>query len=73
MWEAAMALSPGTIVVADPDAFGGAGGLIAVDPNTQVQTTLAQGGMFVQPNYVAFAADGRILVSDFEPSAAMAD
>jgi hypothetical protein len=27
-----MALPPGTIVVADPDAFGGTGGLIAVDP-----------------------------------------
>ncbi len=61
-----MALLPGTIIVADPQAFGGTGGLIAVDPSNGQQTTLARGGMFVEPSHVAFTADGRLLVSDLE-------
>jgi sugar lactone lactonase YvrE len=61
-----MTLPAGTIVVANPDAFGGAGGLIAVNPSNGQQTTLSQGGMFVEPSNVAIAADGRIYVSDHE-------
>ena len=58
------AIAPGTIIVANPDAVGGAGALIAVDPNTGAQTLLSQGQHFVEPTGVAFAKDGRILVSD---------
>jgi DNA-binding beta-propeller fold protein YncE len=35
-----------------------------VDPNTGAQTLVSQGQNFVQPSGVAFAKDGRILVSD---------
>jgi sugar lactone lactonase YvrE len=59
-----MALPLGTIVVANPDAFGGAGAVIAVDPGSGEQTTLSQGGLFVDPSNVAFLADGRLVVSD---------
>ena len=64
IWEAVTAIAPGTIIVANPDAVGGAGALIAVDPNTGAQTLLSQGQNFVEPSGVAFAKDGRILVSD---------
>lgn len=59
-----MALPSGTIVVTDRQAFGGAGGLIAVDPGSGQQTALSQGGMFVDPSGVAIAGDGTIIVSD---------
>ena len=48
----------------DTDAFGGDGGVIAVDPVSGRQTALSQGGNFVDPAGVALAADGTILVSD---------
>jgi outer membrane protein assembly factor BamB len=57
-------LTAGTIVVADPGAFGGGGGLIAVDPVSGRQTALARGGDFVDPSGVAITADGTIVVSD---------
>jgi sugar lactone lactonase YvrE len=59
-----MALTAGTIVVANPDAAGGAGAVIAVDPGNGRQTMLSQGDLFVDPSNVAFLADGRLLVSD---------
>jgi hypothetical protein len=61
-----MALPPGTIVVANPSLEdpGGPRGLFAVDPATGRQTTLAQGGMLVEPWNVIFLADGRLLVAD---------
>jgi hypothetical protein len=61
-----MALSPGTIVVANPSLEdpGGPRGLFAVDPATGQQTTLAQGDLLVEPWNVSFLADGRLLVAD---------
>ena len=59
-----MALPPGTIVVSDRGAFGGNGGLIAVDPANGHQTTLVQGGMFVDPSMVALAGADTAFVSD---------
>jgi hypothetical protein len=59
-----VALPVGTIVAVNPDAFGGAGGVIAVDPGNGQQTTLSRGGLFVEPFSVAFLADGRLVVSD---------
>jgi DNA-binding beta-propeller fold protein YncE len=50
--------------VADSEAFGGSGGLIAVDPVTGRQTALSQGGLFRDPAGVAIARDGSIVVSD---------
>ena len=50
----------------DTDAFGGDGGLIAVDPVSGHQAALSQAGNFVDPAGVALAADGTILVSDME-------
>src|SRR5689334_11361346 len=61
--QAAM-LSSGTILVTDGDAFGGAGGVIAVDPAGGRQTALSQGGMFSDPTGVAILRDGGIVVSD---------
>lgn len=61
-----MALPLGTIVVVNPKGVDDANRLIAVDPKTGAQKLLAQDGMFVLPQYVAFAADGRVLVSDYE-------
>jgi hypothetical protein len=63
-YNPAVALTVGTIVVADPDAFGGNGGLIAVDPGSGRQTALSQGGLFRDPFGVAIAHDGTIVVSD---------
>jgi DNA-binding beta-propeller fold protein YncE len=60
----ATSITSGTIIVADTDAFGGAGGLIAVDPTTGTQTTVSQGGLFADPAGVAIAADGTIYVTD---------
>jgi hypothetical protein len=54
-----------TIVVADSDAFGGAGGLHrgrSLEPSGA--HALSQGGLFAEPSGVAFLRDGTILVSD---------
>jgi hypothetical protein len=63
-WEAAMALPPGTIAVANPGFDDQNMGLFAVNPADGQVTTLAQGGIFVMPWNVVFLADGRLLVAD---------
>ena len=57
-------ITRGTIIVADPGAFSGQGGLITVDPTTGAQAPFAHGGLMVQPAGVAVARDGTVLVSD---------
>src|SRR5436190_11230892 len=59
-----MAVPSGFIIVADPDAFGGAGGIIAVNPGTGAQRTISQGGMLDEPDGLAVGADGTIFVAD---------
>jgi sugar lactone lactonase YvrE len=65
-----VALDPeGTIIVADPNAFGGSGGLIRVDPESGQQTPLLSNsisfpGLFADPVGVAIASSGSLLVSD---------
>jgi Ca2+-binding RTX toxin-like protein len=65
-----LALDPGgTIVVADPDAFGGSGGLIRVDPDTGQQSPLSSNAssglkLFADPVNVVVAPSGRLLVAD---------
>jgi hypothetical protein len=62
--------APGDILVADPDAFGGTGGVIRVDPATGARTTVSANGApaggpdFAEPFGLALEADGDILVSD---------
>lgn len=63
-YAANLILLPGTIVVADADAFGGAGGLIAVNPQSGEQTVISSGGHFVDPTGLAMADDGTIYVAD---------
>lgn len=57
---------PGDLLVTDFSAFGGGGGVIVVDPGTGTQTTLASGGMFIDPWDITVDASGagRIFVSD---------
>jgi hypothetical protein len=64
--EAAMALATGTIVVACNNRVHSEAlrGLLAVDPTSGQQRTLAQGGMFAEPVDVVFLPDGRLLVAD---------
>jgi Ca2+-binding RTX toxin-like protein len=62
-------LSAGDIVVADPNAFGGNGGLIDVNPDTGAQTalsndTISTQKLFTDPTGVAFDPDGSIIVAD---------
>ncbi len=59
----------GSLIVADPEAFGGSGGLIRVDPNSGQQTELASNAtstqkLFVDPIGVARAASGTLYVTD---------
>jgi Ca2+-binding RTX toxin-like protein len=59
----------GSLIVADPEAFGGSGGLIRVDPSTGQQTELSSNTtsaqkLFVDPVGVARAADGTLYVTD---------
>lgn len=61
-----MAVPSGFIIVADPDAFGGAGGIIAVHPGTGAQQTITQGGMLSDPEGLAVGADGTIFVADLQ-------
>jgi Ca2+-binding RTX toxin-like protein len=65
-----LALEPdGTIVVADPGASGGSGGLIRVDPDTGQQTPLSSNAispihLFADPVNVVVAPSGRLMVAD---------
>jgi Ca2+-binding RTX toxin-like protein len=67
---AAAQLSAGDIVVADPNAFGGNGGLIAVNPDTGSQTavsndSISSQGLFRDPTGVAFdPRSGSLIVAD---------
>jgi len=63
-YVAAATLNPGDLVVADPDAFGLAGGIIRVDPTTGAQTVVSSGGIFADPTGVAIAANGDIVIVD---------
>jgi hypothetical protein len=62
--------APGDILVADASAFGGAGGIIRVDPATGARTTVSdgsdptQGPVFVHPTGLAFEATGQLVVVD---------
>ena len=62
----------GDILVADPGAFGGSGGVIRVDPTTGARTTVSEntapagGPSFVEPRGIAVAANGDILVADLD-------
>ncbi len=61
--------SDGSLIVADPNAFGGSGGLIRVDPDTGQQTplsnnTLSSPGFFEDPLGLAVAHSGKLLVTD---------
>lgn len=59
-----MAIAPdGTLVVADPDAFGGGGGLIRVDPDSGQQTKIVASTVFATPFGVAVEPDGMIVVA----------
>jgi Ca2+-binding RTX toxin-like protein len=66
----AVALVPdGTIIVADPKAFGGTGGLISVDPTTGQQAPLSSNaisaqGLFEDPVGIAIDHSGQLLVTD---------
>jgi Ca2+-binding RTX toxin-like protein len=70
----AVALDPdGMLIVADPAAFGGGGGLIQVDPTTGQQTPLSSNvssiqGLFVDPVGIAIAHSGDLLVTDSSAS-----
>lgn len=55
----------GEILVVDPEAFGGGGGVIGVDPASREQRKVASGGSFVNPFGVALAPDGHIYVMDY--------
>ncbi len=65
-----LALDPdGTFIVADPEAFGGSGGLIRVDPDTGQQTPLSSDAisildLFADPANVVVAPSGGLLVAD---------
>ncbi len=63
----------GSIIVADPNAFGGSGGLIRVDPSTGQQTALSNNtistpGLFSDPTGVAVSPSGMLLVADSDAS-----
>ncbi len=62
-------LQEGNIVVVDPNAYGGDGGLIAVDPVTGGQTIASNSAtsaqdLFRDPTGIAFAPDGTFIVAD---------
>ena len=65
----AVELQPGDIVVADPNAFGGSGGLIDVNPDSGSQTAVSSNAvssqdLFVDPSSVALLRDGTLAVAD---------
>ena len=57
-------LNRGDILVADPDALGGGGAIIRVDPHTGLQTIISSGGNFVDPYAIALEQNGTILVGE---------
>jgi Ca2+-binding RTX toxin-like protein len=70
---AAFDAATGTIVVADPNAFGGTGGLIRVDPLSGQQTPLSSDSssllpLFQDPVGVAITPAGGLLVADSSAS-----
>ena len=59
----------GSLIVADPNAFGGSGGLIKVDPETGQQSPLASNAgstqkLFVDPTGVTRSPSGTLYVTD---------
>ena len=65
----AVELQPGDVVVADPNAFGGSGGLIDVNPDSGAQTAVSSNAisaqdLFVDPSSVALLPDGTFAVAD---------
>jgi len=59
----------GTLYVTDPNAFGGSGGVIAVDPTSGQESaissnTISPTPLFSNPHGIAFEAGGTILVAD---------
>ncbi len=58
------------VVVADPSAFGGSGGVIRVNPTTGARTTVSRNSSptgstsFVDPIALVFESNGRIVVAD---------
>jgi sugar lactone lactonase YvrE len=60
-------LNPGDILVADPDALGGGGAIIRVDPHTGSQTIVSSGGYFADPYPIALEQNGTILVGEWNP------
>jgi hypothetical protein len=65
--SAVVEAADGSLLVADRDAFAGAGGLIRVQPATGAQTVVSSGGLFHNPTGVVIAADGGLFVSDDDP------
>lgn len=57
-------LNPGDLLIADPNALGGTGGIFRVDPASGAQTTLSAGGSFVDPRGITIAPDGTLFVAD---------
>jgi hypothetical protein len=55
------------VVVSDTAAFGGGGGLIAVDPANRQQAKIAASTVFKFPSGMAVDATGQILVAYPEP------
>jgi streptogramin lyase len=52
------------IVAVDPDAFGGAGAVIAVHPATGFQEVISSGGLLSEPAGLVIAPGGTIFVTD---------
>src|SRR5207244_12701163 len=60
---AQVTISPGDIVVSDGNAFGGAGGVIRVDPSGG-QTEVTSHGFLQEPAAIVIESAGTILVTD---------
>jgi Ca2+-binding RTX toxin-like protein len=67
----APAIDPGDVIVADPNADGGSGALIRVDPENGRQSLISSNAtsaadLFADPTAVALDRDGTLLVADRE-------
>jgi streptogramin lyase len=61
-----IAINPdGTVVIADANAFGGPGGLLALDPKTGTVTPLASTPLYTDPVDLAPLPGGTMLVADY--------